>query len=626
MATANTASSTPSRTETLWFHVEGIVCYACVNIIESAVKAIPGVESASVSYIGESLRVQGGAGADLGALSGTVISELERRGYRAGLSSEKEAVKTDYGDMGRMRTRIIASFFLSVLLVSDYFLDINPWLLFAAATVIQIIAGRQFYREAFYAVSTGSANMSVLVSIGTLSAYVYSTVSVIRGAGEIFYEATGTVLVLVMIGKYLERSARLSSSESVKKLMDFGAAEATLLTEAGEVRVSAESVRRGDRFLVRRGDFIPADGLVVSGKSRADESGLSGESRPVKKEPGDRIYASTINMDGKIEAIADCDYRDGVYARMLRALLNSVNGEKAKIQRLADRVCARFIPAVLMIALATLFLWYGYLAPGDFTRALKNCVAVLIVACPCAMGIATPLAVTITVGALGKSGIFVRNPAALETLAKVDAVVFDKTGTLTLGPEDRLRAGAPKTVETLGKMGIKTLLLSGDERERVEKAAAGAGIGDFRYGLLPEEKAEIIAGLRKEHSVAMVGDGANDALSLASADAGIALGRAAEISLESADVVITQNRITHVLKALYAGRVMTANIRRSLFWALIYNVAGLLLAASGVISPIIAGTAMSLSSFSVVMNARSLERKFEKLTFDKIVASQKRKQ
>ncbi len=175
-------------------------------------------------------------------------------------------------------------------------------------------------------------------------------------------------------------------------------------------------------------------------------------------------------------------------------------------------------------------------------------------------------------------------------------------------------------------MGIKTLLLSGDERERVEKAAAGAGIGDFRYGLLPEEKAEIIAGLRKEHSVAMVGDGANDALSLASADAGIALGRAAEISLESADVVITQNRITHVLKALYAGRVMTANIRRSLFWALIYNVAGLLLAASGVISPIIAGTAMSLSSFSVVMNARSLERKFEKLTFDKIVASQKRKQ
>jgi Cu+-exporting ATPase len=199
--------------------------------------------------------------------------------------------------------------------------------------------------------------------------------------------------------------------------------------------------------------------------------------------------------------------------------------------------------------------------------------------------------------------------------------VFEKTGTLTIGPEDRRRAGAARTVETLGKMGIHVFMLTGDTDERASAAALAAGISDYRAGLLPEDKAAFIAGLRKTHTVTMVGDGVNDALSITSADVGIAIGRAAEVSLESAAVVVTQNRIAHILKAVYAGRVMMKNIRRSLFWALIYNVLGLLLAACGIISPVIAGAAMSLSSLSVVLNARSLDGKFHKLTFDEIAES-----
>lgn len=614
MATTNTASSTASTTETVYYRVDGIVCYACVGIIENAASAVPGVLKASVSYVGEHLRLEVLPDADLDAVS----AALARRGYRSIRIKEREAGITGTGDMRRMRLRILVTFALSLLLVHNPLYTIHPWIQFAAATVIQAVAARQFYRDAFYAVSAGSANMSVLVALGTLAAYMFSTVSVFRGAGELFYDAAGTVLVLVMLGKYLERSARLSASEAILTLMEAAPAEATLLTPDGARTARADNICRGDRLLVRRGEFFPADATVMAGSSRVDESGLTGESRPVKKAPGDKVYAATINMDGRLELTADCDYQDSVYARLLISLMTSLNGEKTKIQRLTDRVCAKFVPAVLLIALLTLFLWYGYLAPGDFSKALTSAVSVLIVACPCAMGLATPLAVTVSVGALGKSGIFVKNPAALELLAKTDVLVFDKTGTLTVGPEDRLRSGAPRTVETLDSMGIRVLMLTGDTEARALPAAAAAGITEFHAGLLPEDKAAFVAALRQNHTVTMVGDGVNDALSLSAADAGIALGRAAEVSVACADVVITQNRIAHVLKAVYAGRVMLKNIRRSLFWALIYNVLGLLLAACGVISPVIAGAAMSLSSLSVVLSARSLDRKFHKITFDRV--------
>ena len=604
---------------TLWYHVDGIVCYACTGIIEQLCRSVDGVLDASASYVGDSLRLT----VTDSFRPDTLSDALSGHGYRVKPVNERE-VLSSRADMRRLRMRILVCFLLSLTLVPYPFFTLPGWVRLITATAVQLLAGIQFYRDAYYALSAGSANMSVLVSLGTLTAYLYSAVSVFRGQGPVFFESSGTVLVLVMLGKYLERSARTSSAEAVRQLLETGPQEAVLLRDGKETVIRAEALRKGDRFLVRRNERFPADGVVLSGSTRTDESALTGESRQVSKFPGSSVLATSVNMDAQVIAEADRDYGDSVYSRMRKALLNGVNGEKAAVQKLADRVCARFIPTVLLLSIITLFLWYGWLAPGDLEKAVRCAIAVLIVACPCAMGIATPMAVTAAMGALGKSGIYVKGPAAVEALSTVRTVVFDKTGTLTLPDgedSERLRAGAVKTVETLRKMGLEIWMLSGDTPERAALIAADAGIPDSqcRAGLLPEDKVGILRELNQHGPVCMVGDGLNDALCLQSADVGIAIGRASTVSLECADVVITRNRITHVLKALYFGKVTMRNTRRSLFWALIYNIVALLLSVCGIVSPVVAGAAMSLSSLSVVLNAQSLDRQFQKLTFEKIV-------
>ncbi len=618
------------KTETIHvrLRVEGIVCYACTDIISRLAKGVPGVREAQVSYVSELLELD----MDETASLEEVCAMLEKHGYRCRITGDRELLSAE-DDMGILRRRILVSFFLSLFLIPYPFLPIPPWVRFLIATAVQIIAGRQFYRDAWYAVTAGGANMSVLVSLGVLTAYLFSTVSVFRGEGAIFYESCGSVLVLVMLGKYLERSARISSAEQVRRLMELGPAEARLITPEGETMVPAETLRKGDRFLVRRGELFPCDGVVLEGHSAADEANLTGESRPAAKQAGDRVFCATINMLDRLLLEAEGDYADSVYCHMRQALLNGVNGEKAGIQRMADRVCSRFVPSVLCLALLTVCLWFAFLSPGDLTRAVTNGAAVLIIACPCAMGIATPLAMTLAIGGLGGAGIFVKNPGAVEALGAVDTVVLDKTGTLTQPLEDggeRPRYGAPKTVETLMRMGISVWMLTGDSEDRAYAAADACGIPRERVlcRLLPEDKAKTIAELRRSGTVCMVGDGVNDALSLQAADVGLALGRAADVglalgraadvSVACADAVVTRNRIAHILRALYAGRVTMQNIRRSLFWALIYNVIGLLLAAAGIVSPLIAGAAMSLSSLSVALNSHSLDKKLRAPSFDQV--------
>lgn len=618
MVSENTASWMNTPTETVWLHVDHIVCYACVGLIESLAVEVPGVRSAAASYVSEGLELECTEPA-----VEEVIRVLGVNGYPAKRVRMRDAIHSDQNELKRLRRRILISFVLSVFLVPYPFLHQPPWLLLAIATAVQVIAGRSFYREAAASLSARSANMSVLVSIGTLAPYLYSAVSVLRGTGELFFEASGTVLVLVMLGKYLERSARASSADGIRSLLDGSPKQANLLTEAGETSVPAEYLHAGDCFVVHRGDWFPTDGVVLEGSSRVDESSLTGESNLVAKTAGDHVLGGTVNAEDRLTIQAERDYGDSVYSSMVRALLKGVNGEKADVQKLADRFCRRFIPVVLLIALATLLLWYGWFAPGKLSTALIRASSVLIVACPCAMGIAAPLAMTTAVGALGKSGIFVKNPAAIEKLAETDLVVLDKTGTLTVPTKDgeeRLREGTIKTIESLKEMGIEVWLLTGDKQETALRLAAGAGIPEehVRSELLPEDKSALLQQLKQTHTVCMVGDGINDALSLQKADVGIAIGKAAELTIECADLVITRNRITHLLKAIYAGRVTLRNIRRSLFWAVIYNLLSIGLCIAGIFTPIIAGAAMSLSSLSVVLNAHSLETCFEKLTFAKI--------
>lgn len=624
-ASGNTANWMNTETETVWLHVEGIVCYACVGLIESLAADVPGVVSAVASYVSEGLKLECTA-AEAPEVVEEVIRVLAAHGYAARKTGVREALHTDQKELKRLRMRILISFILSVFLIPYPFLHLPPWLLLVIATAVQIIGGRIFYREALSAIAANSANMSVLVTIGTLTAYLYSAISVLRGSGELFFEASGTVLVLVMLGKYLERSARASSADGIREFLNSNPGQANLLTESGETQVPAEQLKAGDLFAVHRGEWIPTDGVVLEGSSSVDEASLTGESSLAPKRKGDLVYGGTVNAEDRLTLRAERDYGDSVFSSMCRALLQGVSGEKAEVQKLADRFCSHFIPAVLLIALATLLLWYGFLAPGELAAAMIRAASVLIVSCPCAMGIAAPLAMTTAVGALGRSGIFVKSPAAIEKLAKTDLLLLDKTGTLTVPAEsggERLREGAKRTVETLHAMGIEVWLLTGDRRDAALRIAAEAGIPEehVRFELLPEDKSGLLCQLQQTHTVCMVGDGMNDALALQHSDVGVAIGKAADLTVQCADLVITRNRITHLLKALYAGRVTLRNIRRSLFWAVIYNVLSIGLCVVGAVTPVIAGAAMSLSSLSVVLNARALEGLFKNLSFEKISAS-----
>jgi cation transport ATPase len=613
-------NSTGSQADTHYYKIEGIVCYACVGILEGIAKGVPGVSDARVNYLSECLQVTTDSRLDDGRFdNGALLAAIGGGGYRAAAVSEKETNQTKPEDMRKARVILLTAFVLSVALELCARFRWSPYFQLAFATVIQVIAGRQFYKEAYHALAAGTANMSVLVMIGTLTAYLFSLISMISGVGELFFQSSGTVVVFVLIGKYLERSAKISSLETIRNLTGSCPDEAILLTEGAARIIPAGDVRRGDRIRIQRNSIVSTDGTVAAGSTFVDESPLTGESAAVRKTKGDKVYCGTINHSSDVEIIADGDYADNVYAHMIGAIVRCLTGERPAIPRTTDRLCARFVPAVLAVAAVTLLAWYGYLQPGDIYTAVIRAVSVLIIACPCAMGIATPLAVTVGIGILGKSGIVVKNPAALETLAKADTVVFDKTGTLTFGPEDSLRDGTPITVDTLKKIGFQLLVLSGDTEEKTGRAAESAGINRWHASLTPEDKAGIIRGLQDSHTVVMVGDGVNDLLSVVSADVGVAISRAAELNIENADIILARNKITHLLKAVYISRIMLKNIRFSLFWALIYNIAGIALAVAGLINPVFAGIAMSLSSLCVVLNARQLEKKGQKITFDQIL-------
>ncbi len=602
------------KTETFYFHVRGMVCYSCVGIIESVARRCEGVSEAAVNYLSEYLEVT----ADGRFQEQQLIEAADKRGYRLTKAGSRHPRFIARDDLKTDRNRILVSFALSVSLWLSVLLHAGAWLQLVIATAIQVISGGQFYRDAYQAVLSRTPNMSLLVAIGSVSTYLFSLFSVLTGAGKSFFEATGTVLVFLLIGKYLERSAKIASSRSVESLLDVLQATATRIRDGSVETVSVTEVQPGDRILVPGNCLIPIDGTIVSGRSEVDESNLTGESRPVPKAEGDHIFCGTVNYNHVLEVTADCVHGDSLYARMITALIRGMDGKRMRIQRITDRICAGFIPAVLGIAVLTLCVWYALLRPGDLYAAVSAAVSVLVAACPCALGIAVPLAVTEAVGILGSSGIIVKNPAALEALSQADIVAFDKTGTLTHGRDDALRDGAPVTVVSLEKLGIRPLVLSGDASERVNAVADACGIEERHAGLQPEEKCALLKGLQPEHKVAMLGDGINDLLTLVAADVGIAIGYAAEMNLESADIVITRNRITHLLKAIYISRLMMINVRRSLMWVGLYNVLAISLAVAGILTPVFSGIAMSVSSMIVVLNADRLKKDCAHISFEKI--------
>jgi Cu+-exporting ATPase len=615
---------------------------------------------------------------------------------------------------------------------------VTEWVLLALATPVQFWAGWQFYRGTWIALRNRSADMNTLIAVGTSAAYLYSlAVTVAPGilnragaAPALYYDTSTMIIALILLGRTLEARAKGRASEAIRRLAGLQAKTARVMRDGEEQDVPIEQVAVGDIVLVRPGERIAVDGHITEGSSALDESMVTGESMPVEKAPGDLVIGGTVNRTGAFRFRAASVGSDTVLARIIR-LVREAQGSKAPIQRLADRVAGVFVPIVLVIAAITAAMWLIY-GPNP-TYAITSAVAVLIIACPCAMGLATPTSLLVGTGKAAELGILVRSAAALETAGGIQAVIFDKTGTLTRGEpqvtdiaaapdlseDDVLRLAASveqnsehplgqavvraarergialadvdqfqavpgqgvcarlngqavcvgtlrlldsasisaaaladraaelenqgKTVLYVGVdgraaglialadtarpdaaaavwrlkgMGMQIVMITGDNARTAHAIAGAVGIDDVRAEVLPEHKSEAVRALQaKSTRVAMVGDGVNDAPALAQADLGVAMGRGTDIAMEAADITLVRDDLLLAPEAVRLGRATVTNIRQNLFWAFLYNIIGIPVAAGvlypvwhTLLNPAIAAAAMAFSSISVVTNSLHLRR------------------
>jgi P-type Cu+ transporter len=626
---------------------------------------------------------------------------------------------------------------------------LNGWLQFALAAPVQFVLGWRFYKAGFHAVRSGAANMDVLVALGTSAAFGLSVYLLLvhgdHGMPHLYFEASASVITLVLLGKWLEARAKRQTTDAIRGLQALQPATARVLRDGQEHAVAVEAVALGDVVRVRPGERLPVDGLVLAGASHVDESLITGESLPVAKTVGQRVTGGSINGEGVLDLKTLATGAETTLARIIR-LVESAQAAKAPIQRMVDKVSAVFVPVVLGLAALTLLAWG--LGTGQWTEAVVNAVSVLVIACPCALGLATPTAIMVGTGRAARHGILIKDAQALELAHAVSTVIFDKTGTLTVGrpalvallptsgydrkdvltraaalqqasehplaravmdaareeqvavppaaevralpgrgltglvngqalrlgssrllAETGLTAGAlaeqaealesegrtlawlmldaqtgqtahpallgllafgdtvkPESaaaVAQLQRAGIQTVMLSGDNAGSAGAVARQLGIPDFRANVLPAEKAAVVQDIRSAgRVVAMVGDGINDAPALAAADVGIAMSTGTDVAMQAAGITLMQGDPRLVADALDISRRTVATLKRGLFWAFVYNIVGIPLAALGQLSPIVAGAAMALSSVSVVGNALLLKRwKPKRATGDQVAST-----
>lgn len=715
--------------------IEGMTCASCVFRIEKSLGKLSGVKEASVNLAMETGRVSGAVTED------EVIRAIGRAGYKAKVKVESRSsrnVDEKESTLRRERNRLLIAAILTVPLVIPMLLEpfgINLMLpgsiQFLLALPVQFWLGARFYKAGWSALKARSGNMDLLVAIGTTAAFALSIyfLWLNRQHGghsmqHLYFESASVIITLVLLGKYLESKAKQQTSAAIKALQALRPDTAVVLRDGGELELSVDDLKLGDRVLIRPGSRVPVDGIVVSGESQVDESLITGESLPVSKSPGDKVTGGSVNSDGVLTVETTALGAETTLSRIIR-LVESAQAKKAPIQRLVDRVSAFFIPAVLFIALLTLVGWG--VATGDWEQAILNSIAVLVIACPCALGLATPTSIMVGTGMAAKAGILIKDAEALEVTHSVSAVAFDKTGTLTEGrpqlvriiakdvaelellkiasslqaqsehplakavlhfaeqkglkvdiPEssrslpgkgiegnysgrsyligtkrlmsergidtsafdalaserslngetvsfvadaesksmigllaftDSVKSSAKETVDRLLSAGIKPVMITGDNFGSATRIARELGITEVNAEVLPHQKSEVVQSLReKGYRVAMVGDGINDAPALASAHVGFAMSTGTDVAMHSAGITLMNGNPLLIADAIEISKRTYSKIRQNLFWAFIYNVVGIPLAAFGLLNPMLAGAAMAFSSVSVVMNAFLLKR------------------
>ncbi len=713
--------------QSLELAIDGMTCASCVGRVERALLKVPGVRSAAVNLASERAHVEVLGPPDPAAL----IQAVEAAGYHATASSERRPAADAERRLQRERWAVIAGLLLAAPLVLPMFGELfgqhwmlPAWIQFLLATPVQFVLGARFYVAGWKAVRAGAGNMDLLVAIGTSAGYGLSLYQWwATPAGQmphLYFEASAVVIALVLLGKYLESRAKRQTSAAIRALEALRPDRATRVIDGREEDVAIAALRLDDLVLVKPGERFPVDGEVVEGESQADEALISGESLPVNKAPGDRITGGAINGEGRLLVRTTALGGETVLARIIR-LVEDAQAAKAPIQKLVDKVSQVFVPAVLVIAVFTLIGWLLTGAPAEV--ALINAVAVLVIACPCALGLATPAAIMAGTGVAARHGILIKDAEALEVAHAVNAVAFDKTGTLTSGkpqiihlhalegdeasllrlagalqrgsehplaravlerceadgvavpdvqksqalsgrgiagtldgrqlalgnrrmldefglqpgellntaqrweaegrtlswlvesaPQprvlglfafgDSLKDGAAAAIAALDARHIRSHLITGDNRGSARVVAEALHIDDVHAEVLPADKAATVAELKKGGAVvAMVGDGINDAPALAAADVGIAMGGGTDVAMHAAGITLMRGDPRLVPAALEIARRTYRKIQQNLFWAFIYNLVGIPLAAFGFLSPVVAGAAMALSSVSVVSNA-----------------------
>ncbi len=718
-------------------NITGMSCAACAIHIEDSLNKLPGINLATVNLATNKATVE--YNPQEVSIS-EVISVIKNLGYEGELSSEKpedqeKKLREQEIKKQKVRLMISAAFSLPLMIIMAFHMSgiylpaflMSDWLQLLLATPVQFGAGYQFYRDAYYALRAKSANMSVLVALGTTAAYVYSLASMFWGAElgitGVYFETSAIIITLIILGKYLEAIAKGKTSEAIKKLMGLSAKTARVQRNGEFVEVPINEVQVGDIVEVRPGEKIPVDGIIISGSSAIDESMVTGESLPVDKSVGDHVIGATINKLGSFQLEAQ-KVGEGTFLAQVIRIVEDAQGSKAPVQRFADYVSARFVPAVILIAVITFLMWLFILPQGNFTKALMNFTAVLVIACPCALGLATPTSIMVGTGKGAENGILIKGGEYLEKAHKINALVLDKTGTLTKGepevtdiiaisdlseekllllaasaesksehplaqaivkkadnkpllPVDEFRAipgrglearvtgesvvignrllleekniayneyekgieslenkgktvmliareniligyiavadtikpNSKAVIDVLKQMHIKVYMITGDNWRTANAVAKELGIENVLAEVLPEHKADEVAKLKSMNMVVgMAGDGINDAPALATADVGFALGTGTDVAMEAAHITLLNGDLANIPAAIDLSRKTMKNIRENLFWALFYNSLGIPIAASGLLSPVLAGAAMAFSSVSVVTNALRLRR------------------
>ena len=712
--------------------ISGMTCASCVRRVERALGKVEGVETASVNFAAENARVTLAAPVPVEVL----VAAVEKAGYAAkpaDTSNDRDQERAAHA-RGTLIQLIAGSILAIPAIVLAMAMDIagmhinddprlHGWIVMLLATPVQLGLGWRFYKGAYTSLRHLNPNMDVLVALGTTVAFVYSAWVVIADTHEhMFFDVSAAVLVFITMGKYFEETSKGAASSAIRALLGLSARSATVIRDGVETEVPIEQVARGDIFVVRPGQRIAVDGVVREGHSTIDESMLTGESIPVERRPGEHVIGGTINQNGVIHVEATAVGEDTALRRMAR-MVEEAQGSKAPIQKLVDQVAAVFVPVVIVIAAATFLAWG--LAGGNWEDGMVAAVAVLVIACPCALGLATPTAIMVGTGMGAERGILIKNAEVLQRTRRLNAVVLDKTGTLTegrpqvvevvslgeltneqllvlaataespsehplsravvdaavdaglvpgtasnfeaitargvqamvdgklvlagnlrlfeeygfpldqafrdrvsamedagrtviavavdgrieglFGIADEVKQNARRAVEALRGQGLRVIMMTGDNERAAAAVAARVGITEFRAGAKPEDKLTLVRELQAAGlSVAMVGDGINDAPALAQADVGIAMSTGTDVAIEAGDITLLNGDVSKIAEAIALSRSTLSTIRQNLVWAFGYNVVTIPVAALGLLNPILAGAAMAFSSVSVMANSLRL--------------------